>query len=559
MADGFDLNGGLPPLDAPATDQGFSLAPASLPSLFPQTAATPPFVSPQQTPQAPQPHTKLGLALAAMIPVALAKGGPGAAAALIQGIAAKQAEAQKLQQQQQEMAIRQQQANTTESYRKNVIDEQRRRANAAFLQSLPKGIAGIDNPDDLQQYRDTQYATAQALGLDITPDQIKSVTNVAPTELEKRQAQNALAKIEKAYPTETARERLEQGNAVFPVGQERLTLAQIRARAGEGALDQGGQPMAIPPAAATERPQRVEGLLNGRPQFAFQVGTKFQDSDGNDVTKQFRPLQTPAERQAASGAASGQATVAVPEWALDASVPSKADPNANVPDKTIGFTPNGLYQSAITYIKAGRFPPTGIGNQPAARAKRDAIINKSGAIAADAGMDIPTLRAFYKTNEQSLLKQQQFYDSADAFLRTADKNSDMLAPTLQKIPDTGSPVFNKPLRAFQQSVMGNTELSAFATNLASVQNEYAKILNNPNLTGQLTDAARHEAQVLVSPTATVGQIVRSLQVLKAEGGNRLISIGDQIRKITGRMNGIGSVGGGPAPASGNAADPLGIR
>lgn len=45
-----------------------------------------------------------------------------------------------------------------------------------------------------------------------------------------------------------------------------------------------------------EKPQRVEGLLDGKPAFVFQTGTHFQDSSGADVTARFRPLQTPSER-----------------------------------------------------------------------------------------------------------------------------------------------------------------------------------------------------------------------------------------------------------------------
>lgn len=229
----------------------------------------------------------------------------------------------------------------------------------------------------------------------------------------------------------------------------------------------------------------------------------------------------------------------LPAWATDASRPSGAD--ANALDANIRMTPNGLHQAAVNYIANGQFPPTGRGTDPIAVAQRAAITSKVGAIAADAGMDVPSLRSFYKANGASLTQQQKAADAATAFLATADKNSELLEKTLAKIPDMGSPLLNAPLRSLDQRALGSVDMAQFKTYLQSVQNEYAKILTQPNLSGQLTDSARKEAEQLVSPDATVAQIVGSLQALRAEGGNRLQSIGDQILKIQKRMQ-IGSQG-----------------
>lgn len=159
------------------------------------------------------------------------------------------------------------------------------------------------------------------------------------------------------------------------------------------------------------------------------------------------------------------------------------------------------------------------------------------------GGNLATTAAGYKADQASLTQQQKMFDAAQAFLSTADRNAALLDESIKKIPDTGSPVFNKPLRSFAANVSGNADLSQFATYLTSVQNEYAKILTNPNLAGQLTDSARHEAQMLVSPDATVPQILASLKALRAEGTNRLRSIGDQIGAIKGRIGGNAGTGG----------------
>jgi len=235
----------------------------------------------------------------------------------------------------------------------------------------------------------------------------------------------------------------------------------------------------------------------------------------------------------------------LPPWTTDASRP--VGPEGNQADPTLGLSPNGLYQAAITYIQTGQFPPTSRGNSQRAWSVRSAVENKVGAMAADAGMDVPTFRAFYKANASSLGQQQKMMDAAQGFLATADKNSELLEKALAKIPDTGSPLFNQPYRAFSKSVLGNPNLSQFSTYLASVQNEYAKIISQPTLAGQLTDSARHEAQVLVDPNATVTQILASLQALRNEGSNRLVSVGEQIQRIQKRIQTPGGGAGDTTP------------
>jgi len=178
----------------------------------------------------------------------------------------------------------------------------------------------------------------------------------------------------------------------------------------------------------------------------------------------------------------------------------------------------------------------------AARAKE--LTDQSGTTLAGAG-------ANFAANEGSLKKLQATYDAAQSFLTTADRNSQLLDESLKRIPDTRSPLFNRPLRAFAQQVQGDPNMSQFATYLASVQNEYGKIIQNPSLAGQLTDAARHEAQALMDPNATVPQILSSLKALRSEGGNRLQSLDDQVKRVQGRISGQPSAPAAPpAPGGG---------
>jgi hypothetical protein len=233
--------------------------------------------------------------------------------------------------------------------------------------------------------------------------------------------------------------------------------------------------------------------------------------------------------------------VDLPDWALDERRPT--GPDANVLDKAIRMTPNGLYQAAQTYIATGSMPPTGRGTDPIAVAQRAAISSKVGAIAAAAGMDVPTLRAFFTANKTSLTEQQKMLDAVQGFMETADKNAAKLKELLPKVPDWGRAAFNQPLRLVASRWQGDPVMGAFLTYLQSVQNEYGRIVAQPNLSGQLTDSARHEAEVLIDKNQNVATILASLAALETEGTNRVGSIADTIKRIQGRMQGES-----PAPA-----------
>lgn len=243
---------------------------------------------------------------------------------------------------------------------------------------------------------------------------------------------------------------------------------------------------------------------------------------------------------------------ALPAWAMDDTRPSGAD--ANKLDPVTRMTPNGLYQDAMNFIASGQYPPTGRGSDIVSQAKRAAIDSKVGAIAATSGMDVPALRAFYKSNADSLKQQQKAYDAASVSISKADRDVDMLEKVLPKIGDTGSPLFNKPLRSFEKDVAGNEDMSEFITRLRSVQNEYTRILN-ASMTGGgggvMSDSARHETEQLIDGKATIAQMLRSIAALKSEGGNRLLSQGEQIQRIQKRMTIAPS---NSAPKS----DPLGV-
>lgn len=357
-----------------------------------------------------------------------------------------------------------------------------------------------------------------------------------------------LAQQLQQLPPDQLRARLEAQLAAAPYMQERQQKASERGPvtvgAGQKVIDpQTGKEIYSAPEKQSFQSKDV--MLNGkRANVNFDPSTgKYSDPEtGQDVSAKVSPIPPASiiinnQKQNAPN---------VPTWALDDSRP--VGPDGNKPDPTIRMTPNGLYQAAQTWIANGQYPPAGRGNDPIVMAQREAINAKVGAIAAAAGMDVPQLRAFYKSNAASLGAIQKSSDAVQAFMTTADRNSDLLKDAIRQIPDSGIPLLNQPLRAFAKNVAGDPKMSKAATYLQSVSNEYAKIITQPNLSGQLTDAARQEASVLLDPKATVQQMIASIDALRNEGANRMLSLGEQIGRIGSRMQTGPSAPPPPAPA-----------
>lgn len=191
-----------------------------------------------------------------------------------------------------------------------------------------------------------------------------------------------------------------------------------------------------------------------------------------------------------------------------------------------------LDMTANLYAQTGTLPPMGMGK--AGATVRQAIINRAAELNPDA--NIAQNKASYGADTGSLKKLQAQTDAVSAFESTAAANSKILDDVLKRTPDIGAKFLNKPLRAIEGQ-LGSEDVAAFNTIRQSVQNEYARIISNPNLSGTMSDSARKEAETLLSPDATVGQIRAALKILKAEAANRHKSYQDQIGTIKGRMSG----------------------
>lgn len=204
--------------------------------------------------------------------------------------------------------------------------------------------------------------------------------------------------------------------------------------------------------------------------------------------------------------------------------------NKNLEEGTT-LSPEAVEKAADMMATTGTLPPLGMG--AAAASMRSKILDRAAKKYAD--VDWASAGAQFKADQGSLGAMQKQRDAVGAFEDTALKNVKVFEDAAKKVIDTGSPLLNKPLRAIDQKVLGSGEQAAFNTARLTVIPEFAKILNNPNLSGQLSDSARHEIDTILDKDATLKQIYDSIAVLKKDTANRRQSYDDAIVNIQKRI------------------------
>lgn len=207
------------------------------------------------------------------------------------------------------------------------------------------------------------------------------------------------------------------------------------------------------------------------------------------------------------------------------------EPEDAVPE----LTPAGLDAAATMYAKTGQLPPMGLSKRSAGL--RTQIINRAAALVP--GLDIASNKAGVSSSTMSLNNMQKLFDASKAFEAVALKNSDVMLRAMRNIPDTGVPALNTPLRTISLKALGSSELAAFNTAKRVVIPEFARLLANPTLAGQLTDEARKEIDAILRGDYTLNQMAAAIDVLKRDAGNRRVEYSRQLDEIRGRIRDIG--------------------
>jgi hypothetical protein len=214
------------------------------------------------------------------------------------------------------------------------------------------------------------------------------------------------------------------------------------------------------------------------------------------------------------------------------------------------FTPDALDMAAQMFNKTGQLPALGMG--AAAAAARAKILNRAAQVAKENGTSDPATNKAIYTSMSSALKtltgQQQ---AIGAYESTAKKNLDLFEQQAKKVIDTGSPWINKPLRAIDRGALGSPDQVAYDTARQVALTEISRVVSNPNLTGVLSDSARHEMEGAMADGATLAQIYKAAGVLRQDMANRKAGNQDQINQLQMNIKGLGTPEGEKVGESGS--------
>lgn len=192
------------------------------------------------------------------------------------------------------------------------------------------------------------------------------------------------------------------------------------------------------------------------------------------------------------------------------------------------LTGDALDQSADRYLQTGQLP-AGMRSPGMAAA----IINRAGE--RGAGQSIPANSAAYKANLASYENVTKTLDTLSGFESAAIKNIDMFKGLAQKLPDSGVPWLNTPLRNLDEKAVGAEWMPAINAARQIANREVARVTNDPKLSGVLSDSARGEVNAINPADATMNQILHVTDTMKQDMANVHTSLAAQKEDIGKRL------------------------
>lgn len=221
------------------------------------------------------------------------------------------------------------------------------------------------------------------------------------------------------------------------------------------------------------------------------------------------------------------------------------------PHVATGFSPDALELRARQYLSGDSKAFTNLGRGSQGRETIVAITNRAAAILREQGgspQEIGRRIAEFRANANSLSKMTQSYDAITAFEQTAVRNGKILKDLADKVDSTGVPVIERWVRAGRKEVAGDPDVARFMAQMQVYRTEAARILTNPNLSGQLTDSARKEVEEFLKGSASAPQIRGVVDLLERDFANRKQTLEQQMRDIRTRLERNSSAGEpGPTP------------
>jgi hypothetical protein len=162
------------------------------------------------------------------------------------------------------------------------------------------------------------------------------------------------------------------------------------------------------------------------------------------------------------------------------------------------------------------------------------IINRAGEL--HPGGNLAGNKVAYEANKASYQNVTKTLDTLSAFENAGLKNLNQFTDLADKLPDTGVPWANTPIRLLNKDLVGDQWMPAVEAARTVALREIARVTNDPKLSGTLTDSARQEVEGLSPTNATMNQIKHVVEVLKNDMANVHQGLGQQKQDIGKRLN-----------------------
>lgn len=192
------------------------------------------------------------------------------------------------------------------------------------------------------------------------------------------------------------------------------------------------------------------------------------------------------------------------------------------------LTGDALDQNADRYNSTGVLP-SGMRSPGMAASIINRAAERSG------GKPLAANSAEYKANLASYENVTKTLDTLTGFENAAVKNIDMFKQLTSKLPDSGVPWINTPLRKLDEKAVGAEWMPTINAAREIANREVARVTNDPKLSGVLSDSARQEVSSLNPKDATFAQIMHVTDLMKQDMANVHSTLGQQKGDIGKRL------------------------
>lgn len=186
---------------------------------------------------------------------------------------------------------------------------------------------------------------------------------------------------------------------------------------------------------------------------------------------------------------------------------------------------------------------------------RKQIMENVAAVAKHNGIapqDLASMQAQIHAESGSITGLTKMMNNVTAYETLMHNNGDRLLALIGNVDTTGVPAFEGAIR-WAKAHGGNVDTNELRSVLNSFQQESARILSSPNLSGQLTEGAKKDMQSVIGGNLDAPSMVRIIHRLYTEGEVRRTGIANEITNAGQMMGGLlggSGFGNGVAPPQG---------